>query len=68
MTKLRKALSKPHMQPYIRMSWIIVAVAAVDCAVALILPKPLPWVAIVPAAIPLLVGVLVLPVLNKTRS
>lgn len=52
--------------PYMRFALLIVCVAALDCCVVWLAKKPLPWAAIVPGLIPMLVyPVVIYPTLRK---
>ena len=56
------------MQPAIRFSIIAIAVCIVDAIVVLFARKPLPWAAIIPGAIPILVAIFVIGPMNKKKS
>ncbi len=56
------------MRWMLRMATVLVGVGALDAAVVLVVPRPLPWAAIIPALIPLLTAVLVIiPMLNDRK-
>ena len=50
---------------YIRFAAIIVIVALVDGVVVLFATRPLPWAAIIPTAVPLLVSIFVVPLIKE---
>jgi hypothetical protein len=51
---------------YLRFALLIISVAALECAVVWFAAKPLPWAAMIPGLIPLLVyPVVILPLQRK---
>ena len=67
--KWLKSFSKPDMWPIRRFAAIVVVAAVIDCVFVLFAHKPLPAAAIIPAAIPLLVAVLVvIPMTKKSKA
>ena len=67
--KWLKSFSKPDMWPVRRFAAIASVVTAIDCAFVLVARKPLPGAAVIPAAIPLLVAVLVVaPMAKKNKA
>ena len=56
-------------RPYIRFAAIILIAAFADCLVVLFARRPLPWAALIPACIPLLVCVfVVIPMLKQKNK
>ena len=53
---------------YLRLAAIIVIVAVVDGVFVLFAPRPMPWAAIIPAAVPLLVSIFVLPLIKQKNK
>jgi hypothetical protein len=67
--KWLNSFSQPHMWPVRRFAAIIVVVTVIDGIFVLVARKPLPGAAIIPAAIPLLVAVLVVvPMTKKNKA
>jgi hypothetical protein len=66
--KWLESFSKPDMWPVRRFAAISVVVVVIDCVFVLVARKPLPGAAIIPAAIPLLVAVLVVAPMTKKKK
>jgi hypothetical protein len=61
--------NKPNPRPALRFVLVVVGVCIADCGAVLLLKKPLPWAAIIPATIPIWVVLFViLPMQKKPQA
>jgi Na+/H+ antiporter NhaD/arsenite permease-like protein len=66
--KQKNRRSKLHDHSLFRFIVLVVAAFLAECCFLVFLKKPFPWVALVPATVPLWVAVFVLiPMLRRTR-
>jgi len=67
--KMVEEFSKPHMQRFVRFALLALAVLVLNTTVGMCVQKPMPWVAMIPWLIPILVvPVVIMPTSNRRKS
>jgi hypothetical protein len=62
-------LNPQNVRYFVRMMLLIVSVCLLDCAVALFVKKPFPWVAMIPGLVPILiVPLVIMPILREQQK
>jgi len=61
-------INRQNLKWLVRMMLILLLVAVLEILVVLFVPKPLPWVALIPALIPLLTSFLIILPMAKAEK
>ena len=68
MGRILLQINRQNLKWLVRMMLILLLVAVLEILVVLFVPKPLPWVALIPALIPLLTSFLIILPMAKAEK